>query len=311
MNFIDLVKEKATAKQITVYETSDFSIFSFGDTNRQINEKKVNDFMQQDIKDVIYPISATGVILDGQHRIKACERLGKSIKFQIVDNAGADYIHDINTVGSVWGNVDFMTHYARRGIKDYVDLQSFSDVCWKITLDKTFKHLVTKCVVLLYGNINCDKDCRLEGKPKEDFINGKFKINTYPVWIKQTMELYKELNDYIGFVSIRKQTSGRFVTDFYNFSIVLQAWAYQFNYKDVFTDFKKNLLLGIANLPKMVLKCNGDFISVFSDIRNKNRKIRFEYQEFKNTYIQNCTNGKYQKMIDGYFEGLNFGLEEK
>ena len=61
----------------------------------------------------------------------------------------------------------------------------------------------------------------------------------------------------------------------------------------------------------MVLKCNGDFISVFSDILNKNRKIRFEYQEFKNTYIQNCTNGKYQKMIDGYFEGLNFGLEEK
>lgn len=305
MNFIDLVKEKATAKQITVYETSDFSIFSFGDTNRQINEKKVNDFMQQDIKDVIYPISATGVILDGQHRIKACEKLGKSIKFQIVDNADADYIHDINTVGSVWGNVDFMTHYARRGITDYVNLQHFSEMCWKISLDKTYKHLVTKCAVLLCGNINCDKDCRLEGKPKEDFINGKFKINTFPSWIYKTIELYKELNDYIGFVSIRKQTSGRFVTDFYNFCIVLQAWEYQFKYKDVFVDFRKNLLLGIANLPKMVLKCNGDFISVFSDIRNKNRKIRFEYQDFKNTYIQNCTDGKYQKMINDYFDAIN------
>ena len=67
--------------------------------------------MQQDIKDVIYPISATGVILDGQHRIKACEKLGKSIKFQIVDNAGADYIHDINTVGSVWQKMKVFDYY--------------------------------------------------------------------------------------------------------------------------------------------------------------------------------------------------------
>ncbi len=304
MNFIDVVKEKATAKQITVYETSDFSIFNLNPCNRKINEKKVKDFMSQDIKDVIYPISSTGEILDGQHRIRACEKLGKSVKFQIIDNADADYIHDINTVGSVWNNADFMYHYEKRGIKDYCRLLKFVEHTCKLRFSKTITNSISLYIVLLSGNLNTNSSFRIIDSLKNQYINGKFTIKVYPKWIENSLELFKELNNHIGFVSVKRQVSEKFVTSFYNFSVVLQAWAYQFNRTDIFSDFKKNLLLNIANLPKMVLNCNGDFISVFNDIRNKNKKCKFEYKDFEEIYLQNCSDGKYQNLIDAYFAEL-------
>ena len=304
MNFIDVVKEKATAKQITIYETSDFSIFNLNPCNRKINEKKVKDFMSQDIKDVIYPISSTGEILAGQHRIRACEKLGKSVKFQIIDNADADYIHDINTVGSVWNNADFMYHYEKRGIKDYCRLLKFVEHTCKLRFAKTVTNSISLYIVLLSGNLNTNSSFRIIDSLKNQYINGKFTIKVYPKWIENSLELFKELNNHIGFVSVKRQVSEKFVTSFYNFSVVLQAWAYQFNRLDIFSDFKKNLLLNIANLPKMVLNCNGDFISVFNDIRNKNKKSRFEYKDFEEIYLQNWSDGKYQNLIDAYFAEL-------
>ena len=305
MKFIDVVKEKATAKQITIYETSDFSIFNLNPCNRKINEKKVKDFMSQDIKDVIYPISSTGEILDGQHRIRACEKLGKSVKFQIIDNTDADYIHDINTVGSVWNNVDFMYHYEKRGIKDYCRLLKFVEHTCKLRFSKSIINSISLHIVLLSGyQLQNTCNFQIADGLKNRYINGKFTIKSYPKWIENSLELYKELNNHIGFVSVKKQVSGKFVTSFYYFSVVLQAWAYQFNRTDIFSDFKKNLLLNIANLPKMILNCNGDFISVFNEIRNKNKKSKFEYKDFEEIYLQNCSDGKYQNLIDAYFAEL-------
>lgn len=305
MKFIDEVFKKATkVEYITVFETSDFSIFNLNPCNRKINEKKVKDFMSQDIKDVIYPVSSTGEILDGQHRIRACEKLGKSVKFQIIDNADADYIHDINTVGSVWNNADFMYHYDKRGIKDYCRLLKFVEHTYKLRFSKTVTNSISLYIVLLSGNLNTNSSFRIIDSLKNQYINGKFTIKVYPKWIENSLELFKELNNHIGFVSVKRQVSEKFVTSFYNFSVVLQAWAYQFNRTDIFSDFKKNLLLNIANLPKMVLKCNGDFISVFNDIRNKNKKSRFEYKDFADIYLQNCSEGKYQNLIDAYFAEL-------
>ena len=305
MKFIDEVFKKATKYEfITVFETSDFSIFNLNPCNRKINEKKVKDFMSQDIKDVIYPVSSTGEILDGQHRIEACKRLGKSVKFQIIDNADADYIHDINTVGSVWNNADFMYHYEKRGIKDYCRLLKFVEHTCKLRFAKTVTNSISLYIVLLSGNLNTNSSFRIIDSLKNQYINGKFTIKVYPKWIENSLELFKELNNHIGFVSVKRQVSEKFVTSFYNFSVVLQAWAYQFNRLDIFSDFKKNLLLNIANLPKMVLNCNGDFISVFNDIRNKNKKSRFEYKDFEEIYLQNCSDGKYQNLIDAYFAEL-------
>ena len=281
MKFIDEVFKKATKYEfITVFETSDFSIFNLNPCNRKINEKKVKDFMSQDIKDVIYPVSSTGEILDGQHRIEACKRLGKSVKFQIIDNADADYIHDINRL------LKFVEH-----------------TC-KLRFAKTVTNSISLYIVLLSGNLNTNSSFRIIDSLKNQYINGKFTIKVYPKWIENSLELFKELNNHIGFVSVKRQVSEKFVTSFYNFSVVIQAWAYQFNRTDIFSDFKKNLLLNIANLPKMVLKCNGDFISVFNDIRNKNKKSRFEYKDFEKIYLQNCSEGKYQSLIDAYFAEL-------
>ena len=174
----------------------------------------------------------------------------------------------------------------------------------KLRFAKTVTNSISLYIVLLSGNLNTNSSFRIIDSLKNQYINGKFTIKVYPKWIENSLELFKELNNHIGFVSVKRQVSEKFVTSFYNFSVVLQAWAYQFNRLDIFSDFKKNLLLNIANLPKMVLNCNGDFISVFNDIRNKNKKSRFEYKDFEEIYLQNCSDGKYQNLIDAYFAEL-------
>ena len=311
MNFIDVVKEKATAKQITVYETSDFSIFNLNPCNRKINEKKVNDFMQQDIKDVIYPISSTGEILDGQHRIRACEKLGKSVKFQIIDNADADYIHDINTVGSVWNNADFMHHYSKRNFIEYKNLNNFVDYLNKSLPEKNLG-IVTVCIALLSGQLFSEQCIRVNQNYSGDYKNGKFKIRSIPNWVENAIRLNIELNQYIAFAAIRKQTPRKFMSDLYNFVMVLQSWGHNSNYFDeCFESFKNSMILNMTNLPKMIQKCGGDYISVFSEIRNKNKKIKFDYSDSKKIYIQRCEKNYYSQIIEMYFYNLQRYLKDK
>ena len=292
-DFIEQLKTKAKKKQITVYETDDFSIFKLNPYNREIKEQKVKRFMSQGVKNVVFPVNKQGEILDGQHRIEACKRLKQSVTFQIIDDAEADYIHEINTVGSAWVFTDFLEHFAKRGFKQYIFLQNF--------IKKYPSKLMSKRVVasLLRGlrvSSADSKHVNVCNLPSESaFRQGKFVIKINPLWVINTISFLNEADEQLAFYQIRKQTTTRYIQELINFCMVLQAWAYDMNIKNVIESFKRNFFVELTNngLTKRIKKEDFNFIKVYEDIYNKQKTRRFNFEEYSKIYTKKNSNNEY------------------
>ena len=288
-NFIEQLETKAKKKQITVYETDDFSIFKLNPYNREIKEYKVNKFMNQGVKNVVFPVNKQGEILDGQHRIEACKRLKQSVTFQIIDDADADYIHEINTVGSAWVFTDFLEHFAKRGFKQYIFLQNF--------VKKHPSKFLSKRVIALFClrglKILSDQGCNHTSE--NVFRQGKYIVKVNPLWVINTISFLNEADEQLAFYQIRKQTTSLFIKDLANFCMVLQAWAYDMKIKNVIESFKRNFYVELTNngLTKRIKKEDFNFIKVYEDIYNKQKTLRFNYEEYSKTYTKKNLNNEY------------------
>lgn len=293
-DFIEQLETKAKKKQITVYETDDFSIFKLNPYNRNITETKVKNFMSQGVKDVIFPVNKQGEILDGQHRIEACKRLKQSVTFQIIDDADADYIHEINAVGNAWNHINFLEHFAKRGFKQYIFLQNFiqkypSKIVSKKEIIKLLRGLSVKSGSR--GNETAVRSDSLEAQ----FRQGRFFVKINPLWVINTISFLNEAEEQLAFYQIRKQTTRQFIQELLNFCMVLQAWAYDMNIKNVIESFKRNLFVELTNngLTKRIKKEDFNFIKVYEDIYNKQKTLRFNYEEYSKTYKKKNLNNEY------------------
>lgn len=292
-NFIEQLETKAKKKQITVYETDDFSIFKLNPYNREIKEQKVNKFMSQGVKDVVFLVNKQGEILDGQHRIEACKRLKQSVTFQIIDDAEADYIHEINTVGSAWVFTDFLEHFAKRGFKQYIFLQNFFKKYPCKLLSKKVIALLLRGVRVTSADSKNVSVCNTSSV--SIFKQGKYIVKINPLWVINTISFLNEAEEQLAFYQIRKQTTQLFIKNLVNFCIVLQAWAYDMNIKNVIESFKRNFYVELTNngLTKRIKKEDFNFIKVYEDIYNKQKTLRFNYEEYSKTYTKKNLNNEY------------------
>lgn len=294
-NFLDLVKEYATEKTITVYETDNFDIFSLNEYNREISKTKVAKFMEQDLKDVIYPVNDKGEILDGQHRIMACKELNKKIRFTIINDADEDYIHDINTVGTVWTAKDFVDHYSNRGLRDYILLKTYFYKTRYTNSNSGLAYFIVSLAGLLSG---AKTDIRHKSISSRIGINnGTFQIKTNPSWVIEGYILIKELRDQICFAAQEKQIL-KFKTIFVQFCVILQYWGHIVKYKNVMSNFKENMLLEMGNLAKYITKNNGDCNAAFQTIFNRRKSRKFDYVSTEQSYFQAVESGEIREMIE-------------
>ena len=291
-NFIEQLETKAKKKQITVYETDDFSIFKLNPYNREIKEQKVKRFMSQGVKDVVFLVNKQGEILDGQHRIEACKRLKQPVTFQIIDDAEADYIHEINTIGSAWVFADFLEHFAKRGFKQYVFLQNFIKKYPSKLMNK-------KLITILLGGLRATttgKKIDVNSSCADiKFRQGKYVIKINPLWVINTISFLNEADEQLAFYQIRKQTTHHFMQELVNFCVVLQAWGYDTKTKDTIESFKRNFFIELGNngLNKRIKKENFNFAKVYEDIYNKQKIHRFNFKEYVKTYTKKNLNNEY------------------
>lgn len=285
--FLDLVKECATEKTITVYETDNFDIFKLNRYNREISQAKVAKFMEQDLKDVIYPVNCKGEILDGQHRIMACKALNQKVRFMIIDNADERYIHNINTVGSVWTTANFVDYYAAKKQRDYELLKFYVNSPNHVVLASVGALLSGEKVNLKHGHT----------RTQNKIVKGIFQIVTNPTWVMTGYNLAKELHDQINFASQEKQIN-KFKQSFIEFCIVLQYWGYLTNRSDVIDKFKINMLLELGNLAKYINQEKGNSPAVFEKIFNKNKKQKLDYVQASKSYFQAVESGEIRKMVE-------------
>lgn len=285
--FLDLVKECATEKTVTVYETDNFDIFKLNKYNREISQAKVAKFMEQDLKDVIYPVNSKGEILDGQHRIMACRELNQKIRFMIIDNADEDYIHNINTIGSVWSTKNFVDYFSAKKQRDYELLKFYVNSPNHVVLASVGAFLSGEKVNLKHGHT----------RTQNKIVKGIFQIVTNPTWVMTGYNLAKELHDQINFASQEKQIN-KFKQSFIEFCIVLQYWSYLTNRSDVIDKFKINMLLELGNLAKYINQEKGNSPAVFEKIFNKNKKQKLDYEQASKSYFQAIESGEIRRMIE-------------
>lgn len=159
--------------------TTELGQFKFTGVNRDTTNPKsqarIKAIKESMLKNGFKPtepikVSSKGVIIDGQHRLKAAEAVGCGVYYMVdktIKNTSKEYfkaaleMNDPSTQRA-WGMNDYLHGYVAQGNQDYVTLQNFVDVYGD---DFT----LTECSMFLMnsGTKHCNK---------KDFSSGKFKV---------------------------------------------------------------------------------------------------------------------------------------
>ena len=111
--------------KMNIYTTEQYGIFKSHVHNRKINEKNVNDMMESISRyGLIQPIivSSDAYIIDGQHRLSACIRLGLPVTYVVNHNIDSKAVTEANNTQRKWSVDDWVNHYAKKGNVDYISL---------------------------------------------------------------------------------------------------------------------------------------------------------------------------------------------
>lgn len=153
-----------------IYETDDYSVFNFEESNRSI--RNINSLTENIRKNGLQQpltVNKEMVVIDGQHRLQVLKNLGMPVQFRINENAGIHEILSMNTDTKNWTENDFIVHYAKLGFEDYQVLISLSER-YQIPLSNFLRSNLTS------GDF---KNGELKLKPVEEIIGICLKYRDY------------------------------------------------------------------------------------------------------------------------------------
>lgn len=108
-----------------VQRTKDYSQFKYMIGNRPINEGNVKSVIAQLSRwPQVAPIVVNEhfEVIDGQHRLQACQRLGVPVEYIVRHGFTIDHVISANASGKLWSRFDYVEKYASQGLKTYKDL---------------------------------------------------------------------------------------------------------------------------------------------------------------------------------------------
>lgn len=113
-----------------IYVTKNYSLFNFVSSNRKLNPvnySKLLRSMQEE--QLIIPICVNEhfQVIDGQHRLKACETLGLPVYFYILKGYSTSQMKRANLVSSNWKKDDFLNAYVSENNQNYVDFYDMKE----------------------------------------------------------------------------------------------------------------------------------------------------------------------------------------
>jgi len=127
-------EENTNTKQQTVQTTKDYARFKYLDGNRELKEgniKAVQNQIAQHGQRIPIVVNERNEIIDGQHRLEACKRLGAPVKFIVDVGANIDHVISANIVGQKWSLMDYVNRYRIQGNQHYDRLYEFIVECRK------------------------------------------------------------------------------------------------------------------------------------------------------------------------------------
>lgn len=164
-------------KQVNqVFETTDYSVFSFIPGNRETNalhiERLKRSFLEKRLFSPII-VNEKYQIIDGQHRFSVCKMLELPIIFIVAHGYGLKEVQMLNTNSSTWKMKDFLDGYCKLGYSEYLKMKQFM-------LD--YPEFSIKPAEILLSNLgggsNNQNTISVNGKEAKvkNFEQGRFKV---------------------------------------------------------------------------------------------------------------------------------------
>lgn len=120
-----------------IQKTKDYSKFKFLNGNRELNNHKLNSLIfaiQTRDKLYINPmiVDKNFRVLDGQHRLRAAEKLNKEIYYIVDEFAEDSDMITLNKERSNWKPIDYIKFYANSGNENYIKFLELCDISLSI-----------------------------------------------------------------------------------------------------------------------------------------------------------------------------------
>ena len=162
------------SRQITkvMYEKN-YTKFTLFDNNRDINETHVENLITSMRKSgQLMPVVVTPSkeVIDGQHRLKACEKLGIPVSYVVNSSGNSKQIAVMNNTQKGWKNKDFLKHFSHNShsnSSEYKKIEKFFE---------EYKLPFTVGISLLSG-YSVGFNAAADRGPMPSFRDGSFKIN--------------------------------------------------------------------------------------------------------------------------------------
>jgi hypothetical protein len=153
-----------------LYEKN-YTKFTLLDDNRDINDVHVEALAKSMKKSgQLMPIIVNEnlEVLDGQHRLKACELLGLPVAYVVNIGGNSRQVALINNTQKSWLTNDYLKHYSHESWRNHAEYKKI------IMFEKENKLSHTVCMCLLSDNLNNGR--RWDTGVMKSFKEGNFKI---------------------------------------------------------------------------------------------------------------------------------------
>ena len=153
-----------------LYEKN-YTKFTLLDDNRDINDVHVEALAKSMKKSgQLMPIIVNEnlEVLDGQHRLEACELLGLPVAYVVNIGGNSRQVALINNTQKSWLTNDYLKHYSHESWRNHAEYKKI------IMFEKENKLSHTVCMCLLSDNLNNGR--RWDTGVMKSFKEGNFKI---------------------------------------------------------------------------------------------------------------------------------------
>lgn len=108
----------------SIYKTNNYSMFKSIGSNRKLNPLNYGKLLRSmGEEQLIIPICVNEKyeVIDGQHRLRACEELGLSVYYYVLDGYSVEQMKRANLVSANWKKDDFLNAYTNEGQGAYLE----------------------------------------------------------------------------------------------------------------------------------------------------------------------------------------------
>lgn len=111
-----------------IYETTNYEMFKYLKGNRTVKYSKKLELAAKEVG-FLYQILVNEKmeIIDGQHRLEVCKKLGLPVRYEIKKGAGDNEVESLNTTAANWTLKNYIEHYSLLGNEEYQKLGKILD----------------------------------------------------------------------------------------------------------------------------------------------------------------------------------------